>query len=97
MKPWAMAFYKGQQWQNCRKAYAKSAGGLCERCIKRGLYVPGEIVHHRTHLTPDNINDPEITLSWSNLELLCRDCHADAHRGYEKRFTVDEKGRVAAR
>lgn len=97
MREFAESFYKGRGWRNCRDGYARSAGGLCERCLKRGLYVPGEIVHHKIELTPDNINDPAITLSWDNLELLCRDCHADAHRGYERRFTVDEMGRIAAR
>lgn len=97
MQPWAVAFYKGTAWRECRAAYSKSVGGLCERCLKRGLYVPGVIVHHKVHLSPDNINDPAVSLAWSNLELLCRDCHADAHRGYERRFVVDEMGRVSAR
>ncbi|UWP69737.1 HNH endonuclease [Subdoligranulum variabile] len=68
-------------------------GGLCEQCLKTGLVKPGEIVHHKVHLTPDNINDPEVSLSWNNLELLCRDCHAKAH-GSLKRYKVDEMGRV---
>lgn len=72
-------------------------GGLCERCLKRGLYVPGEIVHHIVELTPENINDPDVALNWNNLELVCRDCHGDAHRGFERRWKVDEMGRVAAR
>lgn len=97
MREFAESFYKGRGWRNCRDGYARSVGGLCERCLKRGLYVPGEIVHHKIDLTPENISDPAIALSWDNLELLCRDCHADAHRGYERRFTVDDMGRVAVR
>lgn len=97
MREFAESFYKGRGWRNCRDGYARSVGGLCERCLKRGLYVPGEIVHHKIELTPENISDPAIALSWDNLELLCRDCHADAHRGYERRFTVDDMGRVAVR
>ena len=62
--------------------------------MKKGLYSPGEIVHHKIHLTPDNINVPEIALSWDNLELLCRDCHALAHKP-EKRYKIDEMGRVS--
>lgn len=27
------------------------------------------LVHHKTHLTPENINDPEIALGEDNLEL----------------------------
>jgi len=36
-------------------------------------------VHHKIHLTPHNIDDPNITLSEDNLELLCRECHAIEH------------------
>ena len=61
-----------------------------------GLYVPGEIVHHKIALTPDNINDPSVSLSWDNLELLCRDCHGKEHSGH-KRYCVDSFGRVTVR
>lgn len=61
--------------------------------MKRGIYRPGDIVHHKIHLTPENISDPGVSLSWDNLELLCRDCHALAHKP-EKRYKVDELGRV---
>lgn len=57
---------------------------------------PGEIVHHKVHLTPDSINDPTVALSWDNLELLCRTCHAKAH-GAAKRYKVDKMGRVTIR
>ena len=93
MKDFAAAFYKSRAWRNCRAAYAKSVGGLCEQCLKKGIYKPGEIVHHKAELSPENIDNPEITLAWENLELLCRDCHAKAH-GTVKRYKVDEMGRV---
>lgn len=57
------------------------------------MYNPGVIVHHRIHLTPQNITNPMIVLNWNNLELLCRECHAKEH-GKEKRYTIDELGRV---
>ena len=41
--------------------------------------MPGEEVHHREYLTPDNINDPYIALSWESLELLCQSCHSKEH------------------
>ena len=97
MKEFAKGFYKSQAWKRTQAAYKKQAGGLCERCKAKGLIVPGEIVHHRIHLTPENIGDPNIALSVENLELLCRDCHAQEHTGIEKRFKVDELGRVTAR
>ena len=94
LKPWAKEFYQSVTWHNCRAAYIKSVGGLCERCLKRGLYVPGVIVHHKTHLTPGNIGDPTISCSFDNLELLCRDCHADEHQRVKRRYRIDEGGRV---
>ena len=73
-KEWAKSFYKSKAWQDCREAYFISRHGLCERCGG-----PGLIVHHRIYLTPQNINDPNITLSFENLELLCSSCHSNEH------------------
>ena len=55
MQPWAESFYKSKEWKTCRAAYAKSKGNLCELCLKRGYIVPGVIVHHKVHLTPEHI------------------------------------------
>lgn len=94
MKDFARGFYSSRAWKDTRRAYAASVGGLCEECKGKGLVVPGEIVHHKTELTPQNINDAAVTLSWSNLCLLCRECHAKAHGARERRYTVDAFGRV---
>ena len=56
----------------------------------------GEIVHHKIHLTPDNINNPAVSLNWDNLELVCRSCHMKLH-GNKKRYSVDAFGRVFPR
>ena len=93
MQDFAVTFYKSQAWKHCRAEYAKTANHLCERCLSKGIIKPGEIVHHKIHLTPDNIQDESISLNPKNLELLCRDCHAVAHKP-EKRFKVDEMGRI---
>ena len=95
----ANGFYASPSWRKTREAYKRSRGGLCERCLARGLIQPGTEVHHRTHLTPENLDDPEITLAWSNLELLCKQCHTAEHangvrgRTY-KRMRTDEQGHV---
>lgn len=94
MKPYAESLYNTKAWQHCRDSYRRSVGGLCERCRKRGLIVPGEIVHHKIYIAPENINDPAITLNPDNLELLCRDCHAEEHMKRQKRYKIDELGRV---
>lgn len=98
MRDFAERFYKSKRWQANRDAYARSVGGLCEACAKQGLVVPGEIVHHKTELTPENIHDPSITLDWSNLELVCRECHALRHpkSRHRRRYVVDAQGYVMA-
>lgn len=96
MKDYATQFYKSRTWRKTREAYAKSKGGLCERCLAKGLYNAGEIVHHKKHISPDNITDPNILLNWDNLELVCRECHAQEHIAIKKRYTIDEAGRVTA-
>ena len=64
--------------------------------MRRGIYKPGEIVHHRIEIDPININYPEVSLNWDNLELLCRDCHAEAHdkRKKDRRYTIDGNGKI---
>lgn len=94
MKEYAKEFYKSQAWKTTRDAYASHARGLCEICLAKGLYSPGEIVHHKIHITPDNINDPTISLNWDNLELVCRKCHAELHDRRQRRYRIDEAGRV---
>lgn len=47
---------------------------ICERCGNTAV-----IVHHKTYITPNNINDPNITLNWDNLEALCATCHQHEH------------------
>jgi 5-methylcytosine-specific restriction endonuclease McrA len=94
MKDFAAALYKSKRWQTTRLAYLKSVGGLCERCLKKGLYKPAVIVHHKVYLTAENINNPEITLNWNNLEAVCRECHEDEHRGQDRRYVIHEDGTV---
>lgn len=95
MKEFAKGFYSSRAWADCRQAYRKSKGGLCEVCMSKGMITPGEIVHHKIHITPANINDPNIVLDWANLQLVCRECHAEAHGKIKKRYEVDEYGRIA--
>lgn len=73
-REFAKKFYNSKEWIKCREAFKQSKFGICERC---GML--GEEVHHKEHLTPENINDPYITLSWDNLELLCQSCHSKEH------------------
>lgn len=86
-------FYSSAEWKACRDSYVHKVGGLCELCKERGKITPGEIVHHKTHITSDNIYDPSVTLSHDNLLLVCRKHHAELH-GSPKRYTIGEDGTV---
>ena len=71
----------------------------CFLCTKCGR--PAEEVHHKKHLTPDNIYDPSVSLNMDNLTSLCRECHFEEHRGEHAKghetkqqieYTFDENG-----
>lgn len=75
---------------------------MCERCQKefeegkrslKDINI-GSTVHHKRHITPKNINDPRVTLSWDNLEVLCDEHHAIEHRGKPKRYRYDKDGNI---
>ena len=95
-REFSRGFYKSAAWKACRDSYWRQKGGLCEDCLERGQITPGEEVHHVEELTPDNINDPSVALNWSNLQCVCRECHAAAH-GSQKRWKIDENGKVHAK
>ena len=97
MKDFAAAFYKSKTWQRTREAYAKSRRHLCEVCLAKGVMTPAEIVHHKIEITPENIGNPDITLNWDNLQCVCRECHAVAHGARQRRWKVDEFGRVTGK
>lgn len=71
-------FYHSPEWQRCRVAYW-SSHPICERCNAQGIITPTEIIHHKIHLTPENMYDPEIAFGFDNLEALCKTCHNKEH------------------
>ena len=73
-KDFAQDFYTSQKWIRCRDGYMQSKGYVCELCGDVAV-----ICHHKEHLTPENINDPEVTLNWANLQAVCLECHNKIH------------------
>lgn len=94
MKDFARSFYKSKAWQRVRENVMQRDGRLCVDCLKAGIYRPAEEVHHIEELTPENINDPSISLNMANLVSLCRECHQKRHGARQNRYKVDEFGRV---
>lgn len=102
-REFAKGFYGSRQWKKLREEHKRKVGGLCERCLKEGIYTAGVIVHHIEHVSPDNIGDPKITISHDNLMLVCKQCHEELHTKDKKkthsrrRWTVDENGKISPR
>lgn len=95
MQKFAEGFYGRTAWKNVRQQAMKRDAYLCVDCMKKGLYTPAEEVHHITPLTPQNIDDPSVSLNLDNLVSLCRDCHELRHKqNRSERYIVDELGRV---
>ncbi len=99
-REFARRFYNSKEWKKCRESFIADRvvidGGLCERCAKQGLLVLGEEVHHRKHISPENISNADITLNHKNLELLCQSCHSIHHNRMQeerKGLSFDAYGR----
>ena len=70
----------------------QSVNYICVRCGDIAT-----ICHHKTYITPENINDPNVTLNWNNLEALCQTCHnLEHHSGgiVAEGLTFDSKGNL---
>ena len=93
-KDFSLRIYHTAAWQRARADAWARDHGLCQECLKRGRVTPAEIVHHIIELTPENINDPSITLNPDNLRAVCRECHAIEHGARPRRYKVDELGRI---
>lgn len=52
------------------------------------------MVHHKIHLTRDNISDPQISLNPDNLESLCDDCHKLEHDSERKDGNVSDEQKM---
>lgn len=81
MKEFAEKFYAGKHWKKARRGYIAMRinvdGGRCEECREK----QGYIVHHVIPLTPENIGDAAIALSFNNFKYVCKDCH-DLYEGH---------------
>ncbi len=62
----------GSVWRAIRKRYI-DAHPLCEECLRHGIAVPAEHVHHIVPLSDGGTNDA------GNLMALCKACHSRVH------------------
>lgn len=98
MKDFAKSFYKSKAWQHLRDYVMKRDKMLCQDCLKRGLIIPAEEVHHIEPITESNVDNPNITLNENNLISVCRECHkARHHKKNSRRYFVDKNGKCVTR
>jgi len=65
---------------------------ICERCGDIA-----EICHHKVYLTPENIDDPDISLNWELLEAVCQTCHNLEHHSQgiiREGLSFDSEGNI---
>lgn len=79
-REFAKGFYRSKEWKKIREYIFERDKGLCQDCLNNtGELTPGKEVHHKIFLTPENMNDTNITLGEDNLILLCKECHHRRH------------------
>ena len=88
-------FYASRAWRMTRAWVIDRDKGICQSC---GEIIFGEMtVHHEINLTPQNVNDPAISLNPELLKTLCHVCHDKAHKRFsgavrciERKVIVDD-------
>jgi hypothetical protein len=71
----ARKLYTSKAWTELRFNLIIERGPICQRCGKVMVDTSKLIGHHKITLTPNNVNDPVVTLNPINIELICWTCH----------------------
>lgn len=76
--PKYIRFYNSVEWRTLSSKYTQDKGYKCERCGKFATQV-----HHKQAIqTPQGWDR---RLDYTNLELLCTQCHNDRHNRFKKK------------
>lgn len=81
-------FYCSKAWRDLSYSLKIAAGGKCNRCGETLLDFSKLIGHHKTELTEDNVDNPEIALNPELIEIICHDCHNKEHRRFGNKQNV---------
>lgn len=88
---WAKKFYNSKEWRQLREQLIVAANFLCADCGENYLKDSAQLIgHHIKNLTPQNINDVNVSLNPANIKIICRRCHDKAH----DRFSYDSGQKV---
>lgn len=82
------SFYASEKWIKFRLSLIAERGSKCQHCGKIIIKSTDIIAHHIKELTPENVNDYNISLNPNNILLVHSDCHNFIH----KRFGYSNTG-----
>lgn len=85
-------FYKARIWMDLKEQVLREHHYECQECKRLGVITKADTVHHIQHVR----EHPELALTKSNLEPVCKACHNKLHpeknkRDKTKRFTNNER------
>jgi 5-methylcytosine-specific restriction endonuclease McrA len=91
-----------KRWKLLRAEVFKRTNGLCELCLKEGIYKPGVDVHHlRPVEQAKTVQEMErLAYDPNNCQLLCIPCHIKVHhdmRTHTKEKVKENKERARRR
>lgn len=78
--------YRTQRWKALRQRVLKRDGFTCTSC--KNIVPKNAHVDHITPITPDNLNNEDVTFNIDNLQTLCHGCH-NRKTGFEKSNKCD--------
>lgn len=78
----ARKLYTSKAWIEFRFNLIIERGPKCQKCGDIIIDTSKLIGHHKIVLTPQNIDDPNVTLNKDNVDLICFDCHNKEHKRY---------------
>ena len=80
---WAARLYNSKAWRDLRRRLIIEAQYKCTICGANHLLDPHHLIgHHQCVLTPNNVNDPAISLNPDNVEIICKQCHDQMHQRF---------------
>lgn len=80
------SFYASEKWINFRQLIidSRAVNGevICEHCHKVIKTSKDIIAHHTTELTPENVDNVDISLNPEKIMLVHHDCHNEIHHRF---------------
>lgn len=76
------SFYNSTRWRKFRATILAERDPVCAECGKIITNPLDCELDHIKELTPENVNDPNISLNPDNVQILCHTCHDKKHNRF---------------